>query len=304
MKTSLLLLCVCLFAELSVAAGFGKINPESFLPGDGTFAPAVITYPAARVEPVPFVRVHHLAKDASTDARKERLRLIGQKVAPAVVKVIVVVPYKIVHRPTPFPGVVISEVVKDGKKHIMGSGSGVILRSNGRVVTNAHVIEAATDIGPEAEVFVKLPNDPKLGEVSETDIPVRILSKRPGKKDLAFLQLVSGRRDWPTVPVAETPLEFMDEVIAFGYPLGMGMTPTYGMVADAHLRLPPASEMVGEVIQHSAQVNQGNSGGALVDMDGHLVGINVALRGMQIEFAIPVQDVLDAEKELDSPPIP
>src|SRR5581483_1764708 len=189
MRSSFLLVWVSFLAGNSFGANFGRLDAESLLPHDGTFVPAVITVPTKGTEPVPFVRVHHIPKDASTDARKERLRLIGQKVAPAVVKVIVTVPFKMVQHSTPFPGMFISEMVRDGKKHILGSGSGVILRSNGRVVTNAHVIEAAADIGPEAEVFVKLPTDPKLGEVLETDIPVRILSKRPGKRDLAFLQL-------------------------------------------------------------------------------------------------------------------
>lgn len=153
-------------------------------------------------------------------------------------------------------------------------GSGVILREDGVVVTNAHVIAGAVEIRVA------------LADRREFDAEVMLADEAT---DLAVLRL-RGASDLPTLDLrpADT-LEVGDLVLAIGNPFGVGQTVTSGIVS--------AVDRVGRrgggyFIQTDAAINPGNSGGALVDMEGRLVGVNTAIlsRGggsIGIGFAIP-----------------
>ena len=156
-------------------------------------------------------------------------------------------------------------------------GSGVIVAANGVVVTNYHVIEAASGI------LVALPG----GQVYSARVLVS-----DQRTDLAVLQIEAGGVALPSIAFGDSDrLKAGDQVIAIGNPFGLGQTVTSGIVS-ATAR---TSFGVGDFrffIQTDAAINPGNSGGALIAMDGTLVGINTAIfstsGGSQgLGFAIP-----------------
>jgi serine protease Do len=163
-----------------------------------------------------------------------------------------------------------------------GLGSGVIISPDGYIVTNNHVIDGAVDI-----------------RVTTTDR--RILSAKlvgaDRLTDLAVLK-VDGS-NLPSVPWGDsTKLHPGQMVLAFGNPLGFRFTVTRGIISALNRPNPFSSDRraPGEFIQTDAAINQGNSGGPLVDAHGEVVGINTflispsgAFAGMG--FAIPTQIV-------------
>jgi len=155
-------------------------------------------------------------------------------------------------------------------------GSGVIVASQGYILTNNHVVEGAT------EIAVMLPS----GKVADA----QLLGRDPDT-DLAVLKVDA--TDLPPITFAEPgSVQVGDIVLAVGDPFGVGQTVTQGIVsATGRNRL--GINTFENFIQTDAAINPGNSGGALVDIDGNLVGINAAIYsesgGSQgIGFAIPV----------------
>jgi Do/DeqQ family serine protease len=160
-------------------------------------------------------------------------------------------------------------------------GSGVVVDASGLVVTNNHVIENADQIKVA------------LADKREFDA---VLVLRDERSDLAVLRIMDGRERFTAVDFGDSDaLEVGDVVLAVGNPFGIGQTVTHGIVSAV------ARTQVGITdyqffIQTDAAVNPGNSGGALVDIEGRLVGINTAIfsrsGGSQgIGFAIPANMV-------------
>jgi len=156
-------------------------------------------------------------------------------------------------------------------------GSGVIVRADGLIVTNRHVIE-----GADAITVV-------LGDRREFPAEV-VLSDE--LSDLGFLRIEPGQ-DLPVLPLGDSDrIEVGDLVLAIGNPFGIGQTVTSGIVSAA-ARATPGGRSDVSFIQTDAAINPGNSGGALVSMDGELIGVNTAIftRGgggsIGIGFAIP-----------------
>jgi serine peptidase DegS len=158
-------------------------------------------------------------------------------------------------------------------------GSGVIVDDLGHIVTNNHVIANATSIkvqladGRSAEARV-------VGRDPDTDLAVLSIS-------LARLPVMSlGRSD---------RLQVGDEVLAIGNPLGLQQTVTHGIVSATDRRQLGVATFEN-FIQTDAAINEGNSGGALINADGELVGINTAVIAKNMDatgvegigFAIPV----------------
>ncbi|HLO63729.1 MAG TPA: trypsin-like peptidase domain-containing protein, partial [Azonexus sp.] len=157
-----------------------------------------------------------------------------------------------------------------------GLGSGVIVSPNGYILTNYHVIESADDIQ------VSL-NDTKTYKA-------KVIGSDP-ESDLAILQIKADKL--PAITFGQTDnLRVGDVVLAIGNPFGVGQTVTMGIVSAlgrSHLGI----NTFENFIQTDAAINPGNSGGALVDSEGHLVGINTAIYSrsggsLGIGFAIPV----------------
>jgi len=155
-------------------------------------------------------------------------------------------------------------------------GSGVIVKSDGWIVTNRHVVAEADEI----KVV--------LADKREYPAEVKLVDTR---SDLAVLKI--NATALPTVPLGNSDtIEVGDLVLAIGNPFGVGQTVTSGIVS-ATARTAVGITDYGYFIQTDAAINPGNSGGALVDMTGQLVGINTAIYSrsggsLGIGFAIPV----------------
>ena len=169
--------------------------------------------------------------------------------------------------------------VPDQERRQEGLGSGVIVTSDGYILTNNHVVEGAD------ELTVYLSDDRKFtAKVVGAD----------QKTDVAVIKIAAA--NLPTVVLADSDkLRVGDIVFAVGNPLGVGETVTMGIVsAKDRTQLGLLDEGGYEnYIQTDAAINMGNSGGALIDAKGRLVGINSAIvspsRGnVGIGFAVPI----------------
>jgi Do/DeqQ family serine protease len=163
------------------------------------------------------------------------------------------------------------------QRDVLSAGSGVIVDARrGYVLTNSHVVANA------AEVQVTLKD--------ARTYPARLVGSDPAT-DVALLQVDA--RDLTAVPLGDSArLEVGDLVVAIGNPFGLGQTVTSGIVS-ALGRSGLGIEGYEDFIQTDASVNPGNSGGALVNSRGELVGINTAILGpsgsnIGIGFAVPV----------------
>ena len=169
-------------------------------------------------------------------------------------------------------------------------GSGVVIKPNGIVVTNNHVIAGATEV---KIVF---------SDRREFDAEILLADK---KTDLAILKLDVGLEKLPFIELRDSDtLEVGDLVLAIGNPFGVGQTVTSGIVS-ALARTAAGITDYSFFIQTDASINPGNSGGALIAMDGRLVGINTAIfsnksgtgGSVGIGFAVPsnmVKTVVDS----------
>ena len=164
------------------------------------------------------------------------------------------------------------------KDRVQGSlGSGVIVRPNGIIVTNHHVIEGADEI--------------KVVLADRREFDAEIVLADP-RTDLAILRIAAGEEVLPTLQLADSDDVMVgDIVLAIGNPFGVGQTVTSGIVS-ATARTQQGISDFGFFIQTDAAVNPGNSGGALVGMKGQLLGINTAIYSRTgasngIGFAVP-----------------
>jgi S1-C subfamily serine protease len=157
----------------------------------------------------------------------------------------------------------------------VSAGSGVIIRADGVVLTNAHVVEGARAIRANLEDGTAYE-----AEVLALDADL----------DLAVLQL-KGASGLPVVELADSDALMLGETaIAVGNPLGLGMTVSIGVVSSVEREVQLRQGIAQTFIQTDAAINPGNSGGALIDIHGRLIGVNTAIRADAegIGFAIPV----------------
>jgi Do/DeqQ family serine protease len=164
------------------------------------------------------------------------------------------------------------------RERVEGSlGSGVIVRADGVVVTNHHVIAG----GQQLRVVL----------ADRREFPAHVLLDDP-RSDLAVLKIDVGAERLPVLPIeTRDDVQVGDLVLAIGDPFGVGQTVTNGIVSGLARTEVGASDF-GFYIQTDAAINPGNSGGPLVDMDGNLIGVNtfiVSRSGSSsgVGFAIP-----------------
>jgi serine protease Do len=157
-----------------------------------------------------------------------------------------------------------------------GLGSGVIVGTNGYILTNNHVVDGATDI--------------KVSLRDKREFTAKIVGRDP-KTDIAVLKIDADHL--PAMPLGDSSkVQVGDLAFAIGDPFGVGQTVTMGIVS-ATGRANLGIEDYEDFIQTDAAINPGNSGGALIDARGELIGINTAILshngGNQgVGFAIPV----------------
>jgi len=156
-------------------------------------------------------------------------------------------------------------------------GSGVIVRADGLILTNNHVIQGGQDI--------------VVALLDKREFKAKVVLADP-RTDLAVLRIDTHGEKLPTVEFGDSDrLEVGDLVLAIGDPFGVGQTVTMGIIS-ALARTEVSASNYQFFIQTDAAINPGNSGGALVTADGRLAGINTAIfsrtgESVGIGFAIP-----------------
>ncbi len=162
-----------------------------------------------------------------------------------------------------------------------GSGSGVILNSNGDILTNNHLVQGVTSV--------------VVGLSTGRLTPGRVVA-RDFLLDLALVRITA-----PDLVAAEmnrrAPIEIGETVIAIGNPLALkgGSTVTVGVISALDRSvLTPEGETLYDLLQTDAAINPGNSGGPLVDRYGQVIGINVAIApsAQAISYAIAMEAII------------
>lgn len=187
----------------------------------------------------------------------------------------------------------------DGKVRL-GGGSGFLVDKTGIILTNRHVVA-----DPEAEYTVVFDND--------LSFPLTVVAHDP-IHDVAILKINTQGRVLPDLPppatlAEEKPLELGQTVIAIGNALGeFKNSVSTGVISGLSRLISAVTDMSGKqerlrgLIQTDAAINPGNSGGPLIDLDGNVIGINVAIvfGAQNIGFAIPikkaVRDLIDIKE--------
>ncbi|MDP1600695.1 trypsin-like peptidase domain-containing protein, partial [Phenylobacterium sp.] len=147
------------------------------------------------------------------------------------------------------------------RERIQGSlGSGVIVRADGVIVTNNHVVEGGQEI--------------TVALADRREYVARVLLADP-RTDLAVLKIDVGNERLPVLAIDDSnEAQVGDLVLAIGDPFGVGQTVTNGIISALNRTADPNGDTSNAYIQTDAAINPGNSGGALVDMDGDLIGVN------------------------------
>jgi serine protease Do len=167
-----------------------------------------------------------------------------------------------------------------------GEGSGVIVSSDGYVVTNNHVVDGATELTVT------------MGDKRE--LKARVIGT-DAKTDIALIKIDA--KDLPHVTLGTSAnVEVGDIALAMGNPFGLGQTVTMGIIS-ATGRGGLGIEDYEDFIQTDASINPGNSGGALVNTRGELIGINTAILSRSggnqgVGFAVPVDMVRQVMTQL------
>jgi len=171
---------------------------------------------------------------------------------------------------------------RDGRQLPVGAGSAIVLTPDGFLLTSAHVVEGSR--GRSA---------PRRGVASFTDgreLPFDIIGADP-LSDLAVLRAHDGGLAAARLGDAHQ-LRVGQLVVAIGNPHGFAGSVTAGVVSALGRSLPVrangVARVIDDVIQTDAALNPGNSGGALADGDGQVVGVNTAIAGVGLGLAVPI----------------
>ena len=167
----------------------------------------------------------------------------------------------------------------DAGRRVNGMGTGVVIDSRGYIMTNYHVVDGVREI---------------LVTLADGQRHVAKLVARDLETDLAVIK-IDARTPLPVIPFGtSSDLMTGETVIAVGNAYGYEHTVTRGIVSALHRAVQVSdAQFYDDLIQTDASINPGNSGGPLLNIDGEMIGINVAVRaGAQgIGFAIPVDKV-------------
>jgi S1-C subfamily serine protease len=176
------------------------------------------------------------------------------------------------------------------------TGSGIVLDSEGHILTNNHVIEGADKI------------EVKLGE-SDKEYTAEVVGTDPAS-DLALLKVSAPSSELTPLPLGDSSkMEVGDPVVAIGNPFGLDRTVTSGIVSALQRQIQaPNGFSIDNVIQTDAAINPGNSGGPLINGAGEVIGINSQIEtggngadgNVGIGFAIPINTAKEVIKELET----
>src|ERR1700742_3434381 len=176
------------------------------------------------------------------------------------------------------------------------TGSGIVLDSEGHILTNNHVIEGADKI------------EVKLGE-SDKEYTAEVVGTDPAS-DLALLKVSAPSSELTPLPLGDSSkMEVGDPVVAIGNPFGLDRTVTSGIVSALQRQIQaPNGFSIDNVIQTDAAINPGNSGGPLINSAGEVIGINSQIEtggngadgNVGIGFAIPINTAKEVISELET----
>jgi len=202
------------------------------------------------------------------------------------------------------PSVVQIQVVVGGQG---GEGSGVILSSDGLILTNNHVVQAAA--GARSGAIMVAFNDGSTATAT-------IVGRDPSS-DIAVIKVAGKTGLTPIALGSSSSLAVGQNVVAIGSPLGLAGTVTSGIVSSLNRPVRASGDTTSagqssvlDAIQTDAAINPGNSGGALVNMNGELIGINSAIASLGasspgsqsgsigLGFAIPIDQARRVAQEL------
>jgi len=165
---------------------------------------------------------------------------------------------------------------------ITGSGSGVVLREDGLIITNSHVVSEAQNI------WAILSDGRRL--------PARMTASDPND-DLAVIRVDPGDKPLKAIALGDSDgLKVGERGLAVGNPFGLGQTLTAGVVSMIDRSIKNDDTILRHLIQTDAPINPGNSGGALINLNGELVGLCTAIlsptgSSVRIGFALPVNRI-------------
>jgi serine protease Do len=208
-----------------------------------------------------FISSEEVGEEEALDAYSRAVVTIAEKLSPSVANL------RVLRR------------VRGGRRAV-GGGSGVVITPDGFMLTSAHVV-AASDGKVEASF------------VDGREVTAEVVGADP-LSDLAVLRSDTADLASATLGDAET-LRVGQLVVAIGNPNGFAGSVTAGVVSALGRSLPVRSRTAGRivenVIQTDAALNPGNSGGALADGRGCVVGINTAVAGVGLGLAVPINEV-------------
>ncbi|HSW85122.1 MAG TPA: trypsin-like peptidase domain-containing protein [Candidatus Saccharimonadales bacterium] len=178
-------------------------------------------------------------------------------------------------------------------QNLQAAGTGIIISSDGLIVTNRHVVPAGTtSVSITLSDGTQLKNVSVIGRTNDSD-----------SLDIAFLKVnnASGHKMVPAVLGNSSDVQVGDNVVAIGNALGQFQNTVTSGIISGYGRSVQAGDSSGngsaenldDLFQTDAAINEGNSGGPLVNMNGQVIGINTAIAGnaQNIGFAIPINDV-------------
>ena len=218
---------------------------------------------------------------------------LADKLMPSVVNISTTQTVKTTSNPFPFqfpPGSPFGEMFKDfeqpRERQASSLGSGFIIKENGTVITNNHVIANAEDI---------------LVRVGDKEYKAKVIGADP-YMDIAVLKMETKDKFTPVSFGDSDKARVGDWAVAIGNPFGLGGTVTAGIISARNRDI--NLTRYDDFIQTDASINQGNSGGPLFNLKGEVIGINTAIiapgqsRSIGIGFAIPANSASNVIDQL------
>lgn len=181
-----------------------------------------------------------------------------------------------------------SRTTTDTGSQVNGMGTGIVIDERGYIITNYHVVEGVSRI--------------RVTMADESTAIAQLVANDP-KTDLAIIKITT-EAPLPVIQIGTSEdLMAGETVVAVGNAYGYEHTVTKGIISALHRTVQVSDyQKYMDLIQTDASINPGNSGGPLLNIDGDMIGINVAVRvGAQgIGFAIPINEALEVAAELMS----
>lgn len=174
--------------------------------------------------------------------------------------------------------------IKTGDNSDSPEGSGLVVRTDGYILTNNHVVQGAKSI--------------TVTLASGREVPAKYLGGDP-RVDVAILKVDAGKLQ--AAPLGDSDMLQVGQIaVAIGNPYGFERTVTVGVISALGRSIPGGGAALTNLIQTDAEINPGNSGGPLLNAQGKVIGINTALitgeGGGGLGFAVPIntaQDVIE-----------